>query len=370
MSAIASWARKYWLELLWGLFCLANVAVLVRLVDFETVPFHFVWVTLTLVYGYRVWRLGTTLITLAVVCATTGASLGWVVTQGPQGPDELTEVPLMAAMFLAMVWHAERRSAALVQVQQAAKREHDFVRDASHQLKTPITVARGFAQLLFQGDVPAAARSDLNVLLEELDRLAKISEGLLTLAVTQVETLVETTFPIDDVIAAARRRWSATAQRRWRFECTSTAIVNGDRLQLDSVLDALIENALNATSTPDAITVIGRVAQDQVIFEVADSGIGIPEDQLGRVFDRFWTMSSNGTAHRGTGLGLAIVKAIAEAHGGSVGVQSVLGVGTRVEFRLPWYGAAAEQPFTTRRIPKYRLRQRRRREDVARSSSL
>src|SRR6478672_8604166 len=181
MSATASWVRKYWLELLWGLFCLANLVVLVRLVDFETVPFHFVWVSLTLVYGYRVWRLGTTLLTLTLVCVATGASLGWVVTQGPQGPDELTEVPLMAAMFLAMVWHAERRHAALIQVKQAAEREHDFVRDASHQLKTPITVARGFAQLVFQ-DVPAAARSDLNVLLEELDRMAKISEGLLTLA--------------------------------------------------------------------------------------------------------------------------------------------------------------------------------------------
>ena len=340
MSAIASWARRYWLELGWGLFCLANLAVLVRLVDFETVPFHFVWVSLTLVYGYRVWRLRSTLLTLGAVCVATGVTLGWVVTQGPQGPDELTEVPLMGAMFLAMVWHAQRRQAALEQVRQAAEREHEFVRDASHQLKTPITVARGFAQLLREEDVPVTARNDLDVLLDELDRLAKIAEGLLVLAATQGETLVLDAVDVDDIVEGAGRRWRASARRRWHFECHAHGVVRADRLRLDSALDALIENAVQATDVEDRITLVAHARGETVVFDVSDSGVGIPDQFLPRVFDRFWTTSGiERDDRRGTGLGLAIVKAIAKAHGGSVSVQSVVGVGTSFRLQIPEFAA-------------------------------
>src|SRR5687767_2755577 len=112
MSDIASTLRRRWVEVAWGLFAAANVAVIVMLSHWETIPFHFVWVSLTLVYGIRVWRLRTTMVLLLVVMAVTGAALAWTIARGHHGPDELAEVPLMAAMFLAMVWHAERRRTA------------------------------------------------------------------------------------------------------------------------------------------------------------------------------------------------------------------------------------------------------------------
>ena len=339
MSATASWIRKYWLELLWGLFAAVNLVVLMGLVAFETVPFHFVWVSLTLVYGYRMWQLRSTLYTLLGVCVATAFALGWVVTRGPQGVDELTEVPLMGAMFLAMVWHTERRRAAVEDVRRAAEREHAFVRDASHQLRTPITIARAHAELLRNGSGPS--HDDLNILTEELSRLSTVAEGLLILASTQeFDSLVRTTIDPTDVIDCAGRRWTVSAERQWRFECDAAGTLSADRLRLDSALDALIENAVQATETGGRISVLCRAEGGYAVLEVSDSGIGIPEQFLPRVFDRFWSMRDvEAGVPRRTGLGLAIVKAIVEAHGGSVAVKSVVGVGTMFSMWIPGFEA-------------------------------
>src|SRR6266508_3326727 len=155
MSDIGSTLRRRWVEVAWGLFAAANVAVIFMLDHWETVPFHFIWVSLTLVYGIRLWRLRTTMFLLLVVMAVTTVALAWSIRGGHQSPDELSEVPLMAAMFLAMVWHAVGRQAEIEEAGRLADSEHrlllgqrEFVRDASHELRTPITVARGHAELI------------------------------------------------------------------------------------------------------------------------------------------------------------------------------------------------------------------------------
>src|ERR1700754_4622086 len=109
MSAIASWTREHRLEIAWAVFAAANFVVLFALLDYETVPFHFVWVSLTLLYGARVWGPGITLLVLACVCLASTLTLGYAVSNGGTSIDELTEIPLMSAMFLAMVWYARRR---------------------------------------------------------------------------------------------------------------------------------------------------------------------------------------------------------------------------------------------------------------------
>src|SRR3954464_1689355 len=148
---------------------------MVALDEWQTVPFHLVWVSLTILYGFRVWRLGAMAFVLIVVGLTAGAALG-----GGSGVDEMTEVPLMSAMFLAMVWHARRREAALAAANAAAARERDFIRDASHLLRTPITVARGHAELVAAGADGQNAQ-DLGVVVDELGRLSRISSRLLVL---------------------------------------------------------------------------------------------------------------------------------------------------------------------------------------------
>src|SRR4051794_39798619 len=105
--------RRRSVELLWGVFALANLGAMVEWQWWETIPFHFIWVSLTVVYGFRVWGSRATATTLAAVCITTGALIAADARVGTQEWGELFEVPLMSAMFLAMVWHARRRQDAL-----------------------------------------------------------------------------------------------------------------------------------------------------------------------------------------------------------------------------------------------------------------
>jgi signal transduction histidine kinase len=303
-----------------------------------------VWVSLTLVYGYRVWRMRTTLLTLAFVCVASTLTYGWVVINGPQGIDELTEIPLMAAMFLAMVWHARRRQFALEEVRRAAVRERDFVRDASHQLKTPIAVARGTADLVRRSD-GEHFEQDMADLVEELDRLGRIAEGLLVLMTAeQSDNLVLERVDFEDVVVSAARRWSHSAGRGWGIDVRAEGLLVADRDRVDAALDAVIENAVQATVPTDRIVIVGRADPAGAIIEVSDSGVGIEPGDLPRIFERFSSIrhaNGNGT---GTGLGLPIVKAIVEAHGGTVRVHSTPGVGTTLRLRFPHFEPAEEAP--------------------------
>src|SRR5437879_1815877 len=112
MWVIAS-ARPRAIAVAWAAFAVANAAAMILWESWETIPFHFIWVSLTLLYGFRVWPLLPTFAVLAAVCAVTGTLITYDIHNGTQTIGELTEVPLMTAMFLAMVWHGNRRQAAV-----------------------------------------------------------------------------------------------------------------------------------------------------------------------------------------------------------------------------------------------------------------
>src|SRR3989449_11702757 len=105
--------RGAWIDAAWVAFSVANLAGMLLFPAWETVPFHFIWVSLTVLYGFRVWRVRPTALALSLVMISTALVIGIDVGRGDQPIDELTEVPLMAAMFLAMVWHARRRLSAV-----------------------------------------------------------------------------------------------------------------------------------------------------------------------------------------------------------------------------------------------------------------
>jgi two-component system, OmpR family, sensor kinase len=357
MSATASSLRKYWVELAWGAFAAVNLAAMFRIGTAQTIPFHFVWVSLTLVYGFRIWGLDSTLLVCVAVCAlTAGAFLG-PIAAGWIHVEELTEVPLMAGMFLAMVWHARRRAAAMEEVKRLAdserrlrERERDFVRDASHELRTPITVARGYAELIRAAHGASETGDDAGLILGELEKLTRISERLLTLArAEQADFLRRAPVDLEDLITRTARRWTAAADRRWQVEVSVDGELEADAERLESALDALIENAVAATAEGGRILLRARLEpdDDDAVIEVVDDGVGIRPEHIDRVFDRFWRVDKDrGRERGGTGLGLAIVRAIVEAHGGSVGVTSVLGRGSTFTCRLPCFGCRpAEDAF-------------------------
>lgn len=353
MSAIASTLRKYWVELAWGAFAAVNLAVMFRLDLGQTVPFHFVWVSLTLVYGFRVWGPRATAAVCLAVCTLTSAAFFGPITRGIVNPDEMTEVPLMAAMFLAMVWHARRRAQAIEEVRRLAdserrlrESEREFVRDASHSLRTPITVARGYTELIWSAHATTQSGEDAQVVLGELQKLTRISERLLTLArAERPDFLRRARLDLEDLVNRTARRWTAAAPRRWQVEVEADGELLADAERLELALDALIENAVGATHHGDRILLRAGCEDDDAVIEVIDDGTGISPGHLDRVFDRFWRINGNGGQdNRGTGLGLAIVKAIVEAHGGTVTVASTLGQGTTFTMRLPGFQASQHTP--------------------------
>jgi signal transduction histidine kinase len=344
--------RVRWFDVAWVLFSLANLAAMLAFPEWETVPFHFIWVSLTILYGFRVWKARPTLVILAFVMALTGLLI-WLDVQKKQNSlDELTEVPLMAAMFLAMVWHARRRLTAMEETERIStanlrllEREQRFVQDASHELRTPITVALGHAELIQRSATDPMLAEDAAVIADELMRLRRLADRLLLLAGSEdPEFLYPASVDLETIVMSAVRRWT-TMPRRWLLGAAEEATVMADADRLEVALDALVENAVHHTQEQDTIEVSIRRLGDRAVIAVRDTGSGIPVADLDHIFDRF-ARADTGRSRQagGFGLGLSIVKAIVDAHGGEVRVRSAVGAGTTFEILLPLSPAATERP--------------------------
>jgi len=335
--------RERWIDVAWVLFSLANLAAMLLIPSWETVPFHFIWVSLTVLYGFRVWRTRPTLTVLAAVMVATGLFIWIDFKKGAQPLDEITEVPLMAAMFVAMVWHARRRLSAMEETERVSmenlrllERERRFVQDASHELRTPITVALGHTELIQRRATDPTIVEDVDVIADELARLRRLVDGLLLLAGTEDPQQLHLV-PVDvaEIVVDAFRRWAATP-RQWVLGAAEEAIVLADRDRLAVAFDALIENAVQHTREQDTIEVAVRRRDGTAVVSFRDTGTGIPGEDLDRIFDRFARADPGRSRHTGGfGLGLSIVRAIVEAHLGTIHVMSRVDVGTTFEIDLP-----------------------------------
>jgi signal transduction histidine kinase len=350
------WVRSSWVDIVWAVFVGVNLLGMREMGAWSTVPFLVIWVSLTLVYGFRMWRLQPAILTVAVVTLATGGIIVAQVVDGQQEADYLVEVPLVALMFLAMVWHGRRRQAALLErlaameeVERVSRenlrlleQQQLFLVDASHELGTPITVALGHAELIEQSVTDKMVAEDARVVIGELARLRRLSSRMLLLASAGSPGFLDlATLGVDSIVIEALDRWGYTT-RRWRLGEVAEATVLGDRGRLAVALDALLENAIAHTDKDDRIELSARVEDGHVILAVADSGCGIPEADLERIFGRF----SRAAPYRsrevgGFGLGLPTATAIAEAHHGSVRVNSAVGKGSTFELLIPAGPAAA-----------------------------
>jgi len=333
--------RRYRVELLWLIFALANYLAMIKWHSWETIPFHFVWISLTLVYGFRVWPMRATLFVLVFVMVATAASIGLDAFNGIQLWGELFEVPLMAAMFLAMVWHARRRVDALQVAEGRAEerrslleRQERFVHDASHELRTPLTIARGHLELL---RLDGHERAELDVALDELGRIDAIIERLLVLAAAdQPDFVLKTEIELESFLEDVFVRWADVAPRAWRLGPLAAGRLYVDADRLRAALDALLENAVKFSRERDAIELRSRpYGAGSVLIEIEDEGCGVPPDALERIFDRFARADAARTrTDGGVGLGLAIVDAIAKGHGGRCSVVNT-GHGSIFALQLP-----------------------------------
>jgi signal transduction histidine kinase len=284
---------------------------------------------------------------------TTGTLIAVDFADGTQPLDELTEVPLMAAMFLAMVWHARRRLAALDETERISmenlrllERERRFVQDASHELRTPITVALGHAELLARQTQEVRETEDAAVVIDELNRLRRLADRLLLLAAEDPRVLHLLPTDVEAIALEALHRWKATP-RRWLLGTVEEAIVTVDAERLTVAFDALIENAVQHTQESDTIEVGVRRVGASAIVSFRDTGEGIPATDLDRIFERFARSEPARSRHAGgSGLGLSIVQAIVEEHGGTVDVESTVGEGTTFRVALPFAHDTSEDRTT------------------------
>ena len=221
----------------------------------------------------------------------------------------------------------------LARLETAFATQQRFVNDAGHELRTPITIVRGHLELL--DDDPEDREQTLALVMDELDRMSRIVDDLLTLAKREQPDFLqlapfEVGALVDDVLAKA----SALGPRNWQLDSFADETIVADRQRVTQALMQLAQNAVEHTEDGDEIGLGAFVAAGETRLWVRDAGPGIAFDEQKRVFDRFYRAGGERRSD-GAGLGLSIVQAIAHAHGGRVELSSVPGTGATFTIVLP-----------------------------------
>ncbi|TME31697.1 MAG: HAMP domain-containing histidine kinase, partial [Chloroflexi bacterium] len=238
---------------------------------------------------------------------------------------------------------ADRLAESLRMLQADRDRLREFIADVSHELRTPIAALRTFNDLLGDGTVDDATRAEfIDRSREQLRRLEWLSTNLLDLS--RIEAGI---FPLDvrdgDLREPIRSVVEAHAEIADERGVTLTATVPGDTVDLRfdrerivQLLNNLVGNALKFTQRGGEVDVELTNSRGEALIEVRDTGPGIPEAELPRIFERFYRGTNVGEARAsGSGLGLAIARSIVEMHGGSIEVVSAMGRGTSFRAHLP-----------------------------------
>ena len=221
----------------------------------------------------------------------------------------------------------------------------DFVANVSHELRTPLSILRGYIETLL--DTPETSRKELSRILRVMERHSKrldlLVDDLLTLA--QLESANPNLQLVDIDLANFFRE----VIRDWEKKLTTKelnlivdvpvdlAAIRADRVRLQEALYNLLDNAVKYSREHGEIRLIARRRDEEIVLSVSDDGVGITEEDLPRIFERFYRADKARTAEniRGTGLGLAIVKHIAQLHGGRVEAESETEKGTTIRVVLP-----------------------------------
>ena len=225
------------------------------------------------------------------------------------------------------------------------ERRKEFVANVSHELRTPLTNVRSYAETLrdAEGDIPVeTSNSFLDIIITETDRMTHIVQDLLTLSRLDAGNaeLVLSRFPFGDAIESVTRA-NALAAKQHGHTLTYTPqeslpLIVGDRSRLEQVMMNVIGNAVKYTPDGGHITITAGSTEAEVWMEVCDDGIGIPEKDRDRIFDRFYRVDkARSRESGGTGLGLSIARAIVQRHHGTIALAPHEGPGTTIRLTLP-----------------------------------
>jgi two-component system, OmpR family, phosphate regulon sensor histidine kinase PhoR len=283
------------------------------------------------------------------------AELVAAVRQVLPGGEEITgevEVgtvrPRSFAVTAAPVQATGVKSAVLVlhditELRRLERVRRDFVANVSHEFKTPLTAIQGFAETLLGGalDDTANRAHFVEIIRDHARRLARLTDDLLKLSRIEAGRLelelrpVRVSALVNGCVETARLKAEAKGLRIHVQLPDGLPPVRADGAQLGEVLQNLLDNATQYTPSGGQINVAATSNGDGVTFTVADTGIGIPESDLERIFERFYRVDAARSREAGgTGLGLAITRHIVDAHGGRIWVESAVGQGSRFHFRI------------------------------------
>ena len=219
----------------------------------------------------------------------------------------------------------------------------EFVADVSHELKTPITSIMGYADTLLEGEYDKETQNRfLNVIATEARRMAKLVTDLLTLSRYDSKKIKveETEFDLGELVKRCQEKLRFEIEKKnHSMECFVTASVppvEADKDGIERVVLNILSNAIKYTPDNGTIKVYVGFVYNDAYIKVIDNGVGIPKDDLSRIFDRFYRVDKARTRELGgTGLGLSIAKEILNQNKGSIDIKSEVGKGTEVVIRLP-----------------------------------
>ena len=229
----------------------------------------------------------------------------------------------------------------------AERMKNDFISSVSHELRTPLTAIKGWAETLRVGADPVTAEKGMTVIIRESERLSglveelldfsRLQSGRMRLSAARLDILAE----LDEAVYLFTDRARTEHKDLTYEENTSLSPVYGDRDRLRQVFVNIIDNALKYTESGGSITVSSREEDGFVQVTVSDTGCGIPPEHLPNVKKKFYKANQ---LVRGSGIGLAVADEIAAMHGGSLHIESQVGVGTVVTVSLPTCGWLQSHP--------------------------
>jgi signal transduction histidine kinase len=350
-------ARAVAPELLWAAFAAFNLLIMIKLSAWKTVPFHFIWLSVSILYGFRMWRPKTTVAVLLVVMVSTGYALIVPVFREHEALsalDESTEVPLMAAIFLAMVWHARRRQSAMRETERALAQERDaverlrvldelkntFLAAVSHDMRTPLTAILGSAVTLERAEelgLSEAERTDLagrtasnarklTQLLTDLLDLDRLNRGV-------VGPLRQPT-DVGSLALELVETFEMPTDRTLRRD-VDHVVVSVDAAKVQRIVENLLANSVRHTPPGADVWLKVKPIAGGVLIAIEDSGPGVPESLRQSIFEPFSQGPQLNDASPGVGIGLSLVSRFAALHGGQAWVEDRPGGGASFRVFLP-----------------------------------